>query len=140
MSDNKLQLTIVTPEAKVYEGEADSVVVPAHEGYMGILPSHLPVLALTKPGMVEVLEGNSTLTFFVSGGYFELHKDKILLLVRASEPATAIDTERAREALERAEQKIKDELGLTRAERLVLERARQRAQARIDMADTRGNM
>ena len=140
MSDNKLQLTIVTPEAKVYEGEADSVVVPAHEGYMGILPSHLPVLALTKPGMVEIMEGKSTLTFFVSGGYFELHENKILLLVRSSEPASDIDVERAREALERAEQKIKDELGLTDAEVLVLERARQRAQARIELVEKRGNM
>ena len=123
----------------MFDGPADEVVLPAHEGYMGILPGHLPVLALTKSGTIECFEAGKSTKFFVSEGYFELHDNQLILLVRSSEPMSAIDAERAKEALNRAEQKLKAEVGITEAEMLILMRAKQRALARIDIIDKIAN-
>ena len=45
-----LKLEIVTPEKVAYSDDVDSVVLPAVEGEMGVLPMHIPLLTQIKPG------------------------------------------------------------------------------------------
>ena len=46
----KLQLTVVTLDRKVLEVEADEVMLPAINGYIGVLPGHTPLLTILKVG------------------------------------------------------------------------------------------
>ena len=45
-----LKLEIVTPERIAYSDDVDSVVLPAVEGEMGVLPMHIALLTQIKPG------------------------------------------------------------------------------------------
>ena len=56
----RIPVSIVTPERPTWEGEVDSLVLPAFEGQLGILPGHAPLLAELKPGTVVMRDGPET--------------------------------------------------------------------------------
>lgn len=50
--------------------------VPSFSGSFGILPAHVPTLAVLKPGVVTVFENDgSTKKFFVSSGTVTINED-----------------------------------------------------------------
>lgn len=51
---------------QVYYSNADvrQVDVPSYSGNFGILANHVPTLAVIKPGVVTVYEGDGTKKFF----------------------------------------------------------------------------
>lgn len=52
------------------------VDVPSFSGAFGILPNHVPTLAVLKPGVLTVTEGdNSVKKFFVSSGSITVNDD-----------------------------------------------------------------
>jgi len=53
-----LKLEIVTPEKVAYSDDVDSVVLPAVEGEMGVLPMHIPLMTMIKPGELVVKKGS----------------------------------------------------------------------------------
>lgn len=52
------------------------VDVPSFSGSFGILPAHVPSLAVLKPGVLTVFEGDGTAKkFFVSSGIVTINED-----------------------------------------------------------------
>ena len=52
------------------------VDVPSFSGSFGILPAHVPTLAVLKPGVVTVYEADgNTKKFFVSSGTVTINED-----------------------------------------------------------------
>ena len=47
---DKLQFDLVSPEARVFSGTVDMVVVPGTEGDFGVLPGHAPFMATIRTG------------------------------------------------------------------------------------------
>ncbi len=132
----RLTLELVTPERAAFSGEGDSVVLPAWEGEMGVLPGHAPFLVQLKPGAVRLRDGDETRLFAVSGGFAEIRDDKVSLFAETAEMAESIDGERARQALERAQAELqrKEADALTMAN---AEAALQRALVRLKVAELR---
>jgi len=105
---NKFGLTIATEEKTVLETEAESVVAPGADGYLGIWAHHAPLLTSLKPGRVEVrLNRDTVMVFAVSGGFLEVAHNKAMLLADALETPSEIDVRRARESLQRALDRMK---------------------------------
>ena len=52
-----LQLTVVTPERRVLETEADEIEMPGAQGYLGILPGHAPLITLLGLSLPELVAG-----------------------------------------------------------------------------------
>jgi F-type H+-transporting ATPase subunit epsilon len=50
MAENKLQLSIVTPERLVLSKDVDQVNIPGVEGDLGILYDHAPILTTMRAG------------------------------------------------------------------------------------------
>jgi F-type H+-transporting ATPase subunit epsilon len=97
-----IPVDIVTPERRVLETSADSVVVPAVNGELGILPHHAPLLAQLAPGQIRLRTGEEIRYFSVSGGYVEVDNNRVSIFAETAEMAEEIDLERARQAAERA--------------------------------------
>ena len=112
---------IVTPEKIVYTNEVEMVVAPTIDGEVGILPMHAPLVGVLQPGEVRVKYGDTTEWFAVSGGYIQVHEDKVIVLADDAEVASQIDVERARQAKALAEQRLA-ELGSDDEGRDALER------------------
>jgi F-type H+-transporting ATPase subunit epsilon len=104
--DRVLLCEIVTPEHIVYTNEVERVVVPTLDGEIGILPLHAPLVGALKAGEVRIKFGDTTEWFAVSGGYIQVHEDKVIILADDAEIASNIDVERARQAKALAEARI----------------------------------
>ena len=99
-----LHLEIITPERRVYEDDVDMVVAPASEGYVGILPHHVPLFTTLGPGEFKVKTGGVEEVLAVFGGFMDVRGDRVVVLTDAAEPAEEIDASRAQQARERAQQ------------------------------------
>jgi F-type H+-transporting ATPase subunit epsilon len=99
-----LHLEVITPERKVYEDDVDMVVAPASEGYVGILPHHVPLFTTLGPGEFKVKKGGVEEVLAVFGGFMDVRSDRVVVLTDAAEPAEEIDANRAQQARDAAQQ------------------------------------
>lgn len=99
---------IVTPEKIVYTNEVEMVIAPTLDGEVGIMPLHAPLVTVLRPGELRVrYNDNKDVEWFaVSGGYLQVHQDKVIVLADAAEHSSRIDVDRARHAKELAEQRM----------------------------------
>ncbi len=76
----KLTVSVISPVAVGYEGEGDSVIVPAYDGKMGILVGHAPMMVLLGTGDVVVKDGGEEHRVHVSGGFMQIIDDEVSVL------------------------------------------------------------
>jgi len=96
------RVRIPTPERRVLQTQADSVVVPAMDGELGILAHHTPLVAQLQQGEIRLKSGNEVQHFAVSGGFVEVQNNHVVVMAETAEMPHEIDVERARQAAERA--------------------------------------
>lgn len=128
----KLILDIVTPYGHIFTEEVDEVIASGSEGEFGVLPNHIPFLTTIKIGMLTYKKGSETGNFFVNWGYAEVGPDKVIILADSAEKSEHIDVERARQAMKRAEERIKHEQEVDEARATA---AIERAMMRIQVAE-----
>lgn len=76
-----LQLEIVTAEREVLsEGDVDSVVAPAADGQITILPRHASLITLLQAGELRVRRRGAETRMHVSGGFLEAHESRVRVL------------------------------------------------------------
>ena len=95
-------LSVVTPEGAVFEGEAEMVIVPGAAGEIGVLARHAPLVAMLKAGEIRVKAGNDWQSFAAGPGYFKVQQDRAIALVDDAVRAEEIDIEEARREAEEA--------------------------------------
>jgi len=129
------QLEIVTPFRKVFSERVSAIIAPGEEGYFGVLPGHTPMLTTLKTGYLKVeQDGNERVLYFaISGGFAEVLPTGVKIFAETAEAASEIDVNRAREAKERATQRLHEgrkqwDLDRVRA-------AMGRAKNRLDVAE-----
>ncbi len=77
-----MTLEILTPEKKLYSGEAYGVQLPGIEGLFEVLNKHAPLVSALKKGNVKVLKDkHSEVNFTIQGGFVEVISNKVTLLV-----------------------------------------------------------
>ena len=125
------QLRIVTPERIFYEGEVDMVEFNTTEGQIGVLPGHIPMTVIVKPGILTITEAEGVKEAALHAGFAEILPDRITILAEIIEWPDEIDENRAEAALQRARERLENrdvQTDLARAET-----ALQRAIARIEV-------
>ena len=77
-----MTLEILTPDKKVYEGEATSVTVPGALGLFEILNNHAPIISTLLDGKLTVRGGSAAKeeVFFIKGGVGEVLNNKVIIL------------------------------------------------------------
>jgi F-type H+-transporting ATPase subunit epsilon len=82
-----LNVSVISPEAILYEGTTDSIVAPAFDGQVGILTGHAPMMTLLGKGVLRLSEGAGERTFSVEGGFLQV-ADNVVRVV--TERAAAV--------------------------------------------------
>ncbi|HEU4569431.1 MAG TPA: ATP synthase F1 subunit epsilon [Gemmatimonadales bacterium] len=72
-----MHVTVISPEAAIFDGEAESVTAPAFDGSVGVLPRHAPLMTLLGQGELAVRQGSSLRRFQVSGGFLQVVHDRV---------------------------------------------------------------
>ena len=120
MAEKELLLEVVTPDRLVLSTEADVVVCPGVEGQFGVLVGHIPFLSALEIGEMYYRQGGKTEFLAVSGGFAEVTSEKVTIVAESAEMGREIDIERARRAMERAQQRLaaarSEAIDYTRAE------------------------
>ena len=70
-----LTVSVISPEAVLFEGQAESVVAPAFDGQVGILTGHAPMVTLLGKGALRL--GDAGTTFHVEGGFLQVVDDVV---------------------------------------------------------------
>jgi F-type H+-transporting ATPase subunit epsilon len=85
-------LLVVAPGRTIYDGKAESAVIPAAEGMMGILPGHAPFFGLLTTGTISAHTFSSppapnpqALSVRVSGGTVQVLPDEVTILAETAE-------------------------------------------------------
>jgi F-type H+-transporting ATPase subunit epsilon len=71
-----LTVSVISPEAVLFEGTTDTVVAPAFDGEVGILTGHAPMMTLLGAGELRVGTGSGQ-RFTVSGGFLQVVDDTV---------------------------------------------------------------
>jgi len=132
-----IRLEVVTPEKYVVDEDVQIAVAPGSLGEFGVLIGHTPFLTTLKTGVMHYTDASGTQRYvFVSGGFAEALPDKVTVLAESAERRKDIDIDRAKAALERAQER----LAQSKAEDIDFNRAKaalERALHRIRLCETR---
>ena len=102
-----MTLTIITPDAVVYDGKADFLVGRAIDGEFGILPNHAPMIIALDLAPLRIDNPNGEKhTFAIFGGFVEIEHNKVSIVTPNCESPESIDISRAEKAKARAEGRL----------------------------------
>ncbi len=124
--DKHFTLEIVTPVKTVNFEEVEYLRAPSLEGLFGVMPGHVSSIINLDIGEVKVLSNNKEDYFAISGGFAQVSKDKVSLLVESIELKSDIEKDRSNEALKRAQSRLKDKSMNQDRANLALARAKNR--------------
>ncbi len=116
-------LSLVTPEGAVFEGEVEMLIVPGAAGEIGVLARHAPLVATLKAGATRVhVSRDQVLEFATGPGFFKVELDRAIALVDDAIDAREVDHDRAQRQLEEAQAELERlERGEADADRWQLE-------------------
>ncbi|CAH1772435.1 unnamed protein product, partial [Owenia fusiformis] len=105
----EMAFTFASPNEVFYNSaNVKQVDVPSFSGSFGILPEHVPTLAVLKPGVVTVTEEDGSVNrIFVSSGSVTINDDSsVQILAEEAAPISNLDVAAAREGLNKATQEL----------------------------------
>jgi F-type H+-transporting ATPase subunit epsilon len=82
-----LKVSVISPEAVLFEGDAESVVAPAFDGEVGILTGHAPMVTLLGRGELRVGAGTAARRFAVEGGFLQVADNLVRVVTERAAPA-----------------------------------------------------
>lgn len=101
-------ISIISPQKKVFSGEAEFMLVRTKDGNLGILANHAPLVTELALGeMTLKISEKTEEKFYISGGFLEVSDNKVKILADEAMKADEIDIENARKEKEVIEAKLK---------------------------------
>lgn len=101
------QLSVLTPFGKYFDAPVEYIQVSSEDYTLGILPGHSPLVSTLKISTMYIKMFDKKIPFSIGGGIINVEKDKVVVLVNSIERFDEIDFTRAKEAKERAEERLK---------------------------------
>jgi F-type H+-transporting ATPase subunit epsilon len=96
MASETLNVKVISPETTVFQGAAASVVAPAWDGKVGILPQHAPLITLLGIGELAIdLPGGGSEQYYVAGGALRVEQNEVTVLTEyaGEEPPEEVPAE-----------------------------------------------
>ena len=121
-----IKVDVVSAEESIFSGDAELVSLPGKSGELGILPGHVPLITLIRPGFVRIhLPGKKEVEqVFV----LEVQPDLVTVLADTAVRSNDLDEAKAAKALEDARAQRQNATGEIEIARLEAEMAALAAQ------------
>lgn len=114
--------TLSTPDAVLFDDEAELVSFETPDGEIGVMANHMPLVSLISPGIMTIKSKSGDQTLATGEGFVKTSDNKVQAFAQTAEFAESIDEERAIEAKKQAEDlmaKKEDEVSLADATALL---------------------
>lgn len=82
-----LEVSVISPTSAGFRGKARSIVAPAHDGKLGILYGHAPMVVLLGTGELVVRAPDGDHRFHVSRGFLQVVDNVVSVLAEEVEAA-----------------------------------------------------
>jgi F-type H+-transporting ATPase subunit epsilon len=82
-----LNVSVISPEAILYQGTTDAVVAPSYDGEVGILTGHAPMMALLGKGVLRLGRDGSGQRFNVEGGFLQVVDNNVRVVTEKASAA-----------------------------------------------------
>jgi F-type H+-transporting ATPase subunit epsilon len=82
-----LKVSVISPEASLFEGEASQVVAPAYDGEVGILTGHAPMMTLLGKGQLRIDGGGGERRFSIEGGFLQVIENHVRVVTEKGSAA-----------------------------------------------------
>ena len=102
-----IYVQIATPVGPIWEGSAQSVILPSSDGDMGILSGHVPMTLSLKLGILRIRVDWQWVVFFIREGFAQVEGDVVTVLVNSAERSEYIDLQCAQTELAMAQASLK---------------------------------
>lgn len=127
-----LHCVITTPEGRLFAGEVEQLTLSTVAGQITILPNHIPLATLLKPGELLLKQGQDVTSYAVLGGFLEVQSDsRIFILADAAERPEMIDVAAAEAARARAQKTLQEKFDTADYEDAALQLERELARVRL---------
>lgn len=97
-----LLLEIITPERAAYTDSVSAVSVPTPQGMIGVLPKHVGLFTVLSEGEIKITSGTKELFLAIGGGFMEVGKERVSILVSQAVHADELNERAIKEAQDRA--------------------------------------
>ena len=125
VANNSFQCVVITPERQALDAEVSQVTVPAHDGEVGVLPGHAPLLANLGVGLLKYQDTSGTDHFlFIDGGFCHVLNNEVTLLTSGAIAKDEITADQANSALSNAESLPRENLDEINKRSAAIRRAR----------------
>ena len=105
---NTFQLEIITPTQIFTEGQVSYVRAESPDGQFGIMAKHTPATIALGIGEIKVVKDGKETFYATNGGFADIQKESVLLLVETAEKISDIDKDRAESARQRAQERLQN--------------------------------
>ena len=105
---NTFQLEIITPTQIFTEGQVSYVRAESPDGQFGIMAKHTPATIALGIGEIKVVKDGKETFYATNGGFADIQKESVLLLVETAEKISDIDKDRAESARKRAQERLQN--------------------------------
>lgn len=127
-----LHCVVTTPEGRLLEEEVDQITVETIDGQITVLPDHIPLVTILRPGEMLLRTDSKTVSYALYGGFLEIRPEsKIFILADAAERPELIDLQAAEAARERARHTLQEKFDTAEYEDAALQLERELTRVRL---------
>ena len=77
-----MRVEIISPEKRLYCGDAESVTLPGVDGLFSILDNHAPLISILKKGKISYKAPNHDAAVLdIEGGFVEVNNNRVIICV-----------------------------------------------------------
>ena len=128
--DKKFHLDIITPNGTFSMEQVEYLRAPSIDGLFGVLANHIPSIIAIGIGEIKIRIDGKDEFYATSGGYADIKKESVSLVLETAENASNIDIKRSEKAIDRASKSLDNpKQDLDRAKKAI-----ERAKVRISVA------
>ena len=80
-----MRVTLIAPDRSLFNGDATSVVAPAYDGLVGVLPGHAPFLTVLGTGSLTIAHAAASSRFTVEGGFLQVVGDTVRVVAERAD-------------------------------------------------------
>ena len=93
MAENTFNFELVSPAAKLMDGDAFQVTIPGESGYIGVRKGHSSLVISARAGVVEILreENGTPERLFIAGGFADVTATNTTLLAEEAVPVAELN-------------------------------------------------
>ena len=101
-------LTVLTPYGKYFDGDVEFIEVRSEKYSLGIYHDHAPLISTVDISKMVIRTSVDENTYAVGGGVIKVDNNQVNVILNSIERSDEIDIERAKQAKERAEKRLKE--------------------------------